>query len=136
MRVRSLFQSPWNWLVNPIVYCEVKTRQEKRLSEVTKNELMRNRFNASVPNAIKFRWVLFDSWFSSAENLKPIKLKANQEFIGALKSNRLVTLNEEDKAQSAFTRSDQLQWPEQKAITGWLKGIDFPVQLVRQVFTN
>jgi hypothetical protein len=120
----------------PLVYGDVKTRREKRLSEVTKNELMRNMFDTSVQNAVKFRWVLFDSWFSSAENMEHIKLKPDKEFIGALKSNRLVALSEEDKAQGRFTRLDQLQWPEQKAITGWLKGIDFPVQLVHQVFTN
>jgi hypothetical protein len=120
----------------PFVYGDVKTRREQRLSEVTKKELMRNRLDTSVPNAVKFRLVLFDSWFSSAEKMEHIKLQPNQELIGALKSNRLVALSEEDKAQGRFTRLDQLQWPEQQAITGWLKGMDFPVQRVHQVFTN
>ncbi len=125
----ELIHKPW-------VYCDVKTRPEKRLSEITKNELMRNRFDVCVQNAVKFHGVLFDSWFSSAENMAHIKLKYQKEFISTLKSNRLVALSEEDKAQGRFTRLDQLQWPEQKAIQGWLKGIAFPVQLAHQVFTN
>ena len=59
----------------PFVYGDVKTRLEKRLSEVTQNELMRNRFDTSVPNAVKFRLVLFDSWFSSAENIELLQCK-------------------------------------------------------------
>ena len=120
----------------PLVYCDIKTRQETCLSEITKNELMRNRFDTGVQNAVKFHWVLFDSWFSSAENMAHIKFEPNKEFIGALKSNRLVALREEDKAQGRFTRWDQLQWSEQQAIYGWLKGMAFPVQLAHQVFTN
>ena len=42
----------------------------------------------------------------------------------------------EDKLQGRFTRIDQIQWSEQEAVTGWLKGMDFPVRLARQVFTN
>lgn len=42
----------------------------------------------------------------------------------------------EDKLQGRFTRIDQIQWSEQEAVTGWLKGMDFPVRLARQVFTR
>ena len=68
--------------------------------------------------------------------MKHIEVKDNKDFIGGLKTNRLVALSEEDKKQGHFTRLDKLQWSEQKTITGWLKGVDFPVQLIRQIFTN
>lgn len=54
----------------------------------------------------------------------------------ALKGNRLVALGEADRKNGHYIGLDPLQWPEQKAVTGWLKGLDFPVRLVRQVFTN
>ena len=45
-------------------------------------------------------------------------------------------MTEEDRAKGGFLRLDQIEWPEPKAMTGWLKGLSFPVQLARQVFTN
>lgn len=120
----------------PIRFCEIKTRREKRRSEVTKNELMRSMIDTCVQNQIKFHWILFDSWFSSVDNMKYIKVKHEKDFTGVLKSSRLVALTREDQKRKRFTRVDQIEWPEQEAVTGWLKGLDFPVRLVRQVFTN
>jgi hypothetical protein len=65
-----------------------------------------------------------------------IKLNLKKDFVGALKTNRLVALSEEDKMKGCFTRIDQVDWSEQDVKKGWLKGMTFPVQLVRQVFTN
>ena len=120
----------------PIRFSDLKTRREKRRSKVTKNKLLRLMVDTCLKNRVKFKWVLFDSWFSSVENLEHIKLKHKKEVIGALKSNRLVALTKEDQRNKRFTRIDQLNWPEQEAITGWLNGLRFPVRLVRQIFTN
>ena len=120
----------------PIVYCDIKTRKEKRLSEITKNELRRHMLSVCVKNVMKFKWVLADSWFGSLENMRHIKLSLKKEFIVARKTNRLVALSEEDKAQGCFARRDPLDWSEPKVKTGWLKGTNFPVQLIRQVLTN
>jgi len=120
----------------PIRFSDLKTRREKRRSEVTKNELSRSMVDTCLRNRLKFRWILFDSWFSSAENLEHIKLEHKKEVIGALKSNRLVAPTEEDHKNKRFTRIDQLDRPEQEAVTGWLNGLRFPVRLVRQIFTN
>lgn len=68
--------------------------------------------------------------------MEPIKLKPSKDFIGALTSNRLVALNEEDRATGCFIRIDPIEWPEPGVITGWLKGLSFPVRLARRVFTN
>jgi len=119
----------------PICYSDVKTKKVKRKSEITKNEQVRALIDKCVENQIKFTWILFDSWFSSAENMTHIKEKG-KEFICALKTNRLVALTEQDRQKNNFTRVDQIQWSEQKVLTVWLKGINFPVRLARQVFTN
>ena len=57
-------------------------------------------------------------------------------FLLALKSNRLVALSLEDKKAGCFNRIDSLDWSEGKPIKGWIRGLDFPVLLHRQVFTN
>jgi len=60
----------------------------------------------------------------------------DKHFIMAIKSNRTVSISEDEKQQGHFTRIDSLAWSSQKSVRGWLKGLDFPVQLHRQVFKN
>jgi hypothetical protein len=120
----------------PIRFSDLKTRREKRRSEVTKNELLRSMVDACMKNRIKFTRILFGSWFSSVENLEHIRLEHKKEVIGALKSNRLVALTEEDHKNKRFTRIDQIDRPEQEAVTGRLNGLKFPVRPARQVFTD
>ena len=119
----------------PIQYCDLKSGKIKRKSEVTKNEMMREMIGACIRNALKFRFVLMDSWFASKENFDFITGKG-RHFIAALKSNRLVALSEEDRKNKCFVRIDELDFPEQTAVQGWLKDHAKAVRLVRQVFTN
>ncbi len=120
----------------PAEYSDLKTRKRKRASLVTKNELMREMVQVCMQNQLKFRYVLFDVWFSSKENMRFIKETHKKDFICGLKCNRLVALSEEDHQAKRFTRIEDLPWSEEMAFTGWLKDVPFPVRLVRQVFTN
>jgi hypothetical protein len=86
-------------------------------------------------NQLKWRYALADSWFSSSENMKYIHATLEKQFIFALKSNRLIALNKEDKAKGRYTRIDSIQWSE-NPVQGWVKGREFPVIFHRQVFTN
>lgn len=119
----------------PYQYSDLKTRKVKRASEFTKNELMREMIAATVANAIKFRYVLTDSWFAAKENFEFI-LKKGKHFISALKDNRLVALTEEDRKAGRFVRISQLELADQEAVRGWMKGFPKEVLLVRRVFTN
>lgn len=101
----------------PLQYCDMQTRQIKRMSEVTKNELMRQMIHDCIQNELKFRYVLMDSWFSSQENFAFITQRG-KHFIAALKNNRLVALS------------------EQGHVRGYLKGYDKEVLVVGQVFTH
>ena len=42
----------------------------------------------------------------------------------------------QQKRQGAFARIDAQPLPEHQPVQGWIKGLDFPVLLLRQVFTN
>ena len=119
----------------PLQYSDLQTRQVKRKSEVTKNELVRQMIETCIGNALKFRFVLMDSWFSSQENFDFITGKG-KHFIAALKDNRLIALSEEDRKAKRFVRVDELNFPEKTAVQGWLKGSANAVLLARQVFTN
>ena len=120
----------------PIKLCSLKTKREKRQATVSKNELVRNQLKICQRNQLQYKYVLSDSWFSSKENMDFIHEDLNKHFIMALKSNRTIALSEEDKKQGNFIRIDSISWLEQKSVRGWLKGLNFPVLIHRQVFTN
>jgi hypothetical protein len=119
----------------PIQYCDLATRQLKRRSEVTKNELMRAMIDTCIRNELKFRFVLMESWFSATENFEFITGK-DRHFIAALKDNRLIAVTEQDRKDKRFVRVEDLDLPEQTVVCGWLKGYAKEVLVVRQVFTN
>ena len=120
----------------PIEFTDERSGRRKRRSEVTKNELMRRMLRVCEQNALRYRWVLADSWFSSKENMEFIRGELGKHFIIALKGNRTVALSYEAKLRGEFERIDKLDLPEGEAVRGWLRGLDFEVLLYRQVFRN
>jgi hypothetical protein len=120
-------------ITKPIQYCDIATR--KRKSEITKNDDLIAILKACKQNQLKWRYVLADSWFSSIGNMKFIHDKMKKYFLLALKSNRLIALSKEDKLQGRFQRIDSLDWSG-SPICGWVKGMDIPIILHRQIFKN
>ena len=120
----------------PIQYTDLKTKKVKRKAEKTKNEYFREMLKISCNNQLQFKYVLADSWFSSNENMMYIRHECDRHFIMAGKSNRKVSLSEEDKKQGRSQRIDSVNFTEEKPIKVWLSGVDFPVLIDRQVFTN
>jgi len=118
-----------------IPFTDPKTGKAKRRSSVTKNELARELLGAAIHNQVKFRYALADSWFSSQDNMEFV-VNAGKHFIFALKSNRLFAGSKEDKLQGVFQAVDSLAWEENTELTGYLKGMDMVVKVVRQIFTN
>lgn len=119
----------------PTIYSDIKTRQEKRKSEITKNELMRDMIQTAINNQLKFRYILMDTWFSAKENFEFIE-KKKKHFIAALKSNRLFATTLDKKYKGEFQRVDTLELSDKQSIRGYLKGYDKELLLVRRVFTN
>lgn len=110
-----------------------KTGKLKRKSKISKNELFRTMISQSCTQ-LHIDYVLSDSWFSSSLNFKHI-IANGLDFIMALKSNRLVALSEADKQTGKWVNIKSLNL-EQVSKEVWLKGIDFPLSLTRQVFKN
>ena len=121
----------------PEVYLDPKTGKEKRRSLKTKNELVREHLHQiTFLNQVSYRYVLFDIWFGAKENLSYIHHKLKKIFVCPLKSNRLVALSEADKLAGKFVPLSKLDLASGLCREVWVKGLDFPVQLLRQVFTN
>jgi hypothetical protein len=117
-------------------YIDPKTGKQKRRSSLTKNERLRMLLHVCVTNQIRFRYVLCDSWYASADNMKYIKRTVKKDFVMPLKDNRKVALSLEDKQHGRYQTVSKLDLPPGEARQIWLEGVDFPLLLVRQVFTN
>lgn len=123
----------------PVVSCDIVTREVTRKSLHTKNEIMREMIAQAIHNQLVFKYVIADSWFASVENMTFINEK-RKVFMFDMKENRLAILASETAGKpskkSKWTNINQLDIPENTPVQVWLKDLDFPVLLVKQVFKN
>jgi hypothetical protein len=117
-------------------YVDKKDDKEKRRSPITKNEYYRQLLEQALQNQIPFRYVLNDVWYSAAENMKFIKHTLGKDFIMPLKCNRKVALSLAAKHQGRYVSVDTLELEANVPVTIYLKSVDFPLLLVKQVFVN
>lgn len=118
-------------------YVDTKSGKIKKRSPRSKNEMLRDQLYAVHKyNRVPFRCVVWDTWFSAKENFDFVHYELKKYFIGALKHNRKVGFSQEDKLEGRFHRISGLDLQIGQAITVYLKGLDFPVLLTKQVFTN
>jgi hypothetical protein len=111
-----------------------KTGKKRRKSAVGKQEHFRNLLKTAADNNIKFKTVLADIWFATAENMIYIKDTLKKDFVFPLKANRNVALNKEDLASEKFVRIDSVKPGEN--ILVWLEDVDFPLRFTRPVFKD
>ena len=101
----------------------------------TKNDLFAEMLMAAKnQKGIKARTVLFDSWYTSVDNLKLIAF-LNMIFIAPIKDNRLVSLS---KAEG-YIHVQDIDWTPERLTHGVsvkLKELPFRVQLFKVVATN
>lgn len=105
---------------------------------ISKNELARNRLHTLVyDNHVLFKYVAFDTWFSSADNITYIVNDLKKHVVCAIKDNRTVTLDTEKqpKAQKWVQVSDMDIEPNQ-AYKVRLKKVPFDVLLVKRFITT
>ena len=118
------------------VYVDAKSGESKRRSPISKHEHYRSLIQQAVNNRIPFRYVLNDVWFAAADNMRFIKHTVKRDFIMPIKSNRKVALSWADKQQGRYHRVDTLVLEEESVQEIYLESVDFPLLLVRQLFTN
>jgi len=116
-------------------YVDPKDGKEKRRSLISKNQLAQDQIGYAVKNKVKFRFVLFDVWFSSVANMKFI-LSHRKHFICPLKSNRKVAVSRPDKLQGRWHKLETLEIGTNESRLIYLEGLELPVLLIKQIFTN
>src|SRR5215208_1350318 len=117
-------------------YFDTKKQVTKRRSQQTKNALYRQLLQVCVHNQLKFRYVLNDSWYASADNMKFVHLNLKKDFIFAIKENRKVALSLEDKKAGRYQAVKNVNLPEEEAQEVWLEEVPFALLCVKQVFKN
>jgi len=65
-----------------------------------------------------------------------VKRTLQKEFVMPLKDNRKVALSLEDKVAGRYQRVDSLTLSTNTLYQVYLEGVDFPLHLVKQIFTN
>ena len=88
-----------------------ETGRPRRRSPTTKNERVRRMLRACADNRLRFRYVLADVWYASAENMRYVRLDLGSHFIFPLKANRKVALggpDEQDARSTAVSEPDRL----------------------------
>lgn len=117
-------------------FCDLKTKQEKKQSSVTKNQQFRQLVQQAISNQIKFDYVLADSWFGAKDNMEFIHYEKQKRFIFGMKTNRLVALSKEERKKGRYQNLKQLDFKDGEKRIVWLKDVAFAVTLIKKVFKN
>jgi len=118
-------------------YEDIKTGKTKMKSPKTKNELLRERLAVLTHhNQVRFRHVLWDTWFSAAENMVFVVEDLKKHFVGAIKDNRKVGLAWEDGAIGKFKPVSQQEIQPDKVYKVRMESVPFDLFLVKKVYKN
>lgn len=118
-------------------YEDPKTGKMKVKSPKTKNELMRERLAVLTHhNQVKFRYVLWDTWFSAAENMVFVVENLKKHFVGAIKDNRKVAFVSENGAIGDFKSVSQQEIQPDKVYKVRMESVPFDLYLVKKVYKN
>jgi hypothetical protein len=113
---------------------DIKTNKYKTRSEFTKNEYLRQ-MRQTAQEQVTYRYLLADSWYSSAENITFV-LGLDHQFIFALESSRTLALSELDRKQGKFQALDSLAFPDEMPLVVYLRSVKQAVLVVKPVFIN
>jgi len=117
-------------------YLDPKTQKEKRRRPVSKNTVGQELIKQAGRNRLSFRFGLCAVWVAAADPMVFIKHTQHRDFLCPLKTNRRVALSKADKPQGRYVRVDTLELEAQATREISLEGVDFPLVLLKQVFTN
>ncbi|MEO6831866.1 MAG: hypothetical protein ABI378_05985 [Chitinophagaceae bacterium] len=101
---------------------------------ISKNEHFRHLVGHGIDNVV-VRYVLADSWYANAANMRFVKEQAHTDFVMALKENRKVALSLEDKQAGRYQPIKEMT-PEGGVCIVWIEQLNFPLLITRQVFKN
>ena len=122
-------------LVIKTLQCLLKDKREVWRSSVTKNEMFRLLVRQAYQNAVKFTYVLCDSWYMNAQNINCVR-QLGKHIIGAVKTNLDVALSAQDRAKGKFVKVGQIDLKVGVPMLVYSKSVKEPVLLCKDIFIN
>ncbi len=119
-----------------VEHIDPSTEKSIRKRGQNKNQQMRKLLEQAVNNKVVFKWVIADIWYGGTENMGFIKDKCKRDFIVPLKKNRKVALSETAKNRGHYVPIGSLKLEPGARLRVYLRGIDFPVTLIKDIFIN
>ena len=114
-----------------------KYQKNIKKSLFTKNEIMRDKLEIlSFHNEVKYKYILFDKWFASVDNLVFIEDELNKKFVCPIKSNRRVALTLEEKTNGKYVNISTLDIEGGSSRLVYLEGYEKPLRVIKQVVKN
>ena len=111
-----------------------KHGKQKTKSSVSKHQHFRTLVKHSSER-LRFKYVLGDSWFASADNMNFVVQDCERDFIMALKENRKVALSREDKLSGKYISIKEAV-SEGCVRAVYVEQLDFPLLIAKQVFKD
>lgn len=117
-----------------------KTQKEQRKSSVSKNELLQKRLKILAhTNNVQFKYVCWDKWFSSADNMRFVVLDIKKHFVCPLKSNRNISFDldmDKKTSKKEWVSVEQANLEPNRIYEVCLKEVPFKLHLTKKVFHN
>jgi len=115
------------------VYDKKKKKTVKK-SKFTKNEMMRDKLEIlHFHNELKYRYVLFDKWFASIENMLFINDILEKKFVCPLKKNRRVALSKKDRNNGKYVSIADVDTGACSSRLVYLEGYENALKIIKQV---
>jgi hypothetical protein len=109
-----------------------------RQASVGKNELLRSRLKTLTHhNNVRFRYVAFDTWYSSSENMNFIVQDLKKDFVSAIKDNRLISFEVDKEAkEQQWLSVSKAEIEPNCPYRIKLKKVPFTLILMKKVYKN
>jgi len=84
-------------------------------------------------NQVKYKYILFDKWFASIENLVFIEEELQKKFVCPIKSNRKIALSKADRNKGKYVNIRALDIEGGNSRLIYLEGYEKPLKLIKQI---
>lgn len=115
--------------------CELKTRQVVWRSERPKHQMFQDMVRQAHQNAVPFRYVLADSWYTNADNINLVT-GLKHHYLGAVKSNLEVALSKHDRANGKFVKISTLNLQPGTLLRVFIRSVQQPVAICGDILPN
>jgi hypothetical protein len=137
---KTMFPIAFDLIRKDVQKEDAKTKKIKRESSVSKNELLQRRLKIPAHvNSVQFRYVLWDSWFSSADNMRFAVSDIKRHFVCPVKENRTISFDldmTKKQSEKQWVSVSQAEIEVNRTYQVCIKDVPFKVLLVKQVFQN